>query len=145
MNLQTLVITGDNTLVDGYDVETKVHHSKSDNSHHNLNKPELVVLKLCSFSSGWHGIVYSEFCSGSTVNDAFCVNFMQRLRKKEPTQEVILVSEKSWKLHHDNACSPFLTRCPEVFGKTPDTCCPSTGLYFHDLAPADVYLFSKEK
>jgi hypothetical protein len=142
-------ITGDETWVYRYDVETKVQSSQWVSK--TLPRPKkarqvrshVKVLLMVFFES--EGVVHYEFLpQGQTVNKKYYLEVMQRLpeavRKKRPDAW----RENRWMLQHDNtpSHSSFLVR--DFLAKHATTVLPQPP-YSPDLAPADFFLFPKLK
>ena len=92
-----------------------------------------------------HGIVHHEFApEGQTVNAAFYVEVLKRLRDRVRRVRSELWEGRRWILHHDNApvhsalivCEFLVHNSITVLEHPP---------YSLDLAPCDFFLFPKFK
>ncbi|KAE9534118.1 hypothetical protein AGLY_008854 [Aphis glycines] len=102
------VITGDETWVYGYDIETKRQSSqwKSVTSPRPEKDRQIrsnVKTMLIIFFD-IKGLIYYEFVpTGQTVNQTYykeiLIKLREKIRKKRPDQ----FQNRSWLLHHDNA------------------------------------------
>ena len=141
------VITGDETWVYGYDVETKVQSSqyvgkysprpkKACKSHSNVK----VMLIVCF---DWKGIVHREFVPrGETVNKEFYLKVMKRLREAVRRKRPEAWTNMTWMQHHDNAPVHASLLIREFLAKQ-DIIVVCKAPYSPDLAPADFFLFPK--
>jgi len=143
------IVTGDETWVYGYDVETKAQSSqwvgqgsprpkKARMSQSNMN-----VMLVVFFD--WQGVIHYEFVPrGQTVNKEFYVAVLKRLREAVCRKRPQLWTNQSWVLHNDNAPahSSFLVR--NFLAKNKMTVEPQPP-YSPDVAPADFFLFPKLK
>ena len=102
------VISGDESWVYGYDLETKRQSSqwKSPTSPR-PKKARQVKSNLKSMINTFFdikGIVHKEFVpTGRTVNSRFYCEILWRLREKVRRHHPQLWREQTWLLHHDNA------------------------------------------
>ena len=111
------VITGDETWVYAYDPETKTQSSqwKSPGSPRPKKarqvRSNIKSMLICFFDQ--KGIVHKEFVPpGQTVNAAFYVEVLKRLRENVRRKRPDQWRNNTWLLHHDNAPShaALLTR-----------------------------------
>jgi len=144
------VITGDETSVYGYDVETKVQSSQwvgksSPRPKKARQSRSNVKVMLIVFFFDWKGIVHHKFVPrGETVNKEFYLKVMKRLREAMRRKRPEAWTNKIWMLHHDNApahASLFIRE----FLANQDTIVMPQAPYSPDLAPADFFLFPKLK
>jgi len=77
---------------------------------------------------------------GQTVNAAFFVEVLERLRKRIVRPAIA----KSWRLHHDNAPSHTAFRVTDHLAKHNIAMVPQPP-YSPDVAPADFFLFPRLK
>lgn len=136
------VITGGETWVYDYDIETKVQSSprpkKARQSRSNIK-----IMLIVFFD--WKGIVHQEFVPrGQTVNKEFYLTVMQRLREAVRKKRSEAWVSNSWMLHHDNAPAQASFLINEFLAKHATTVVPQPP-YSPDLAPADFFLFKKLK
>jgi len=102
------VITGDETWVYAYDLETKIQSSqwKSPGSTRPKKARQVrsnIKTMLISFFDQ-KGIVHKEFVPpGQTVNAAFYVAVLKRLRENVRRKRPDQWQNNTWLLHHDNA------------------------------------------
>lgn len=143
------IITGDETWVYEYDMETSQQSSewrfenepkpKKPRRSRSKVKVMLVVFFDC------RGVVHKEFVpDGQTVNKEYYLDVLRRLRENIRRKRQELWKENSWILHHDNAPShkaiivqEFLTKnSTQVIEQAP---------YSPDMAPCDFFLFPRLK
>jgi len=143
------IITGDETWVYGYDVETKVQSSQwvsetspRSNKSRQARSHVKVILTVFFYSEG---VVHYEFLpQGRTANKEYYLEVMQRLREAVRKKRPDAWRKNRWMLQHDNAPSQssFLVR--EFLARHATTVLPQAP-YSPDLAPADFVLFPKVK
>jgi len=102
------VITGDETWVYGYDVETKAQSSQWKQSDEPRPKKARQVRSnvkvLLTVFFDYNGVVHHEFLpQGRTVNKEYYLEVMRRLRDAIRKKRPNLWKDNSWLLHHDNA------------------------------------------
>ena len=102
------VITGDETCVYAYDPETKTQSSQWRSPGSPRPKKARQVrsyiksMLICFFDQ--KGIVHKEFVPlGQTVNAAFYIEVLRRLRENVRRTRPDQWQNKTWLLHHDNA------------------------------------------
>jgi len=101
------VITGDETWVYGYDVETKAQSSQWKRPEEPRPKKahqvrSNVILLIVFFD--YNGAMHREFLpQGRTVNKEYYLEVMRRLREAIRKKRPELWNNQSWILHHDNA------------------------------------------
>jgi transposase len=142
------IVTGDETWVNGYDVETKAHSSQWVGQ--GLPRPKKARMspsnmKVMLVFFDWRGIIHHEFVPrGQTINKEFYVAFLKRLREAVHWKRPQLWTNQSRVLHHDNAPahSSFLVR--NFLAKNKMTVVPQPP-YLPDLASVDFFLFPKLK
>jgi len=124
------IITGDETWVYGYNVETKKHSSQwMEKGSPRLKKARISrskfkVMLVVVFD--WKGIVHHEFVPrGQMVNKQLYQEVLARLRGAVRRKKPELRENQTWMLHHDNAPAHALLLM--LSGKTSDIrCAPST-------------------
>ncbi|CAI6344606.1 unnamed protein product [Macrosiphum euphorbiae] len=143
------VITGDETWVYGYDIETKRQSSqwKSVTSPRPKKARQVrsnVKTMLITFFD-IKGLIYYEFVpTGQTVNQTYykevLIKLREKIRKKRPDQ----FQNRSWLLHHDNAPAHSALSIREFLADKQIPVVPHPP-YSPDLAPCDFFLFPKIK
>ncbi|PNF21592.1 hypothetical protein B7P43_G12727 [Cryptotermes secundus] len=107
-NFLNTVITGDESWVYGYDLETKIQSSQW--KHQTSPRPEearqvrsnVKVMLAIFFDS--HGVVHHEYApQGQTITKEYYQEVLRRLRDAVRRKRLDLWAAKSWQLHHDNA------------------------------------------
>ena len=102
------VITGDESWVYGYDVETKAQsfqwkHTESPRPKKARQVRSNVHVLLTVFFD-YHGVVHQEFLpQGHTVNKEYYLEVVRLLRGAIRKKRPELWKNNSWFLHHDNA------------------------------------------
>lgn len=141
------VITGDESWVFEYDPETKRQSSEwhSPGSPRprkaRMSKSRIKSMLIVFFDS--KGVVHKEFLqSGQTVNAAFYVEVLKRLKKRVARVRPEIAD--NWILHHDNAPSHTSMLVKEFLTKQIIPTVPQPP-YSPDLAPADFFLFPRLK
>jgi hypothetical protein len=144
-NFLKSIVTGDETWVYGYDVETKYQSSQwvgrgsSRPKKARMSRSNMKVMLLVSFD--WQGIIHHEFVPrGQTVNKEFYIALPKRLREAVRRKRSQLWTNQIWVLYHENtpAHSSFLVR--NFLAKNETTVVPQPS-YSPDLAPADFFCF----
>ncbi|UYV60400.1 hypothetical protein LAZ67_1001040 [Cordylochernes scorpioides] len=107
-NLLQRVITGDESWVYGYDVETKAQSSQWKLPHEprpkKARKVRSNVKVLLTVFFDCRGVVHHEFLpQGRTVNKEYYLQVMRNLREAIRQKRPDLWKNKNWLLHHDNA------------------------------------------
>ena len=143
------IITGDETWVYGYDVETKAQSSqwKEPNSPRakkaRMSRSNVEVMLVTFFD--WQGLVYFEYVpKGQTVNMEYYLSILKRLRVAVSRKRPEMWRDRSWKLHQDNAPAHTALLVTEFNARNGTPVIPQPP-YSPDLAPADFFLFSKLK
>src|SRR5215475_1605402 len=143
------IITGDETWVYGYDVETKVQSSqwvsKTSPRPKKARKVRSHVKVMLKVFFDSEGVVHYKFLpQGRTVNKEYYLEVMQRLHEAVKKKRPDAWRENRWMLQHDNAPahSSFVVR--DFLAKHATTVLPQPP-YSPDLAPADFFLFPKLK
>jgi len=102
------IITGDETWVYGYDVETKAESSLWTGPHSprvkkaRMSRSNVKVMLVTFFD--WQGLVHFEYVpKGQTVNKEYYLSILKRLRVAVPRKRPEMWRDRSWKFHHDNA------------------------------------------
>jgi len=143
------VITGDETWVYAYDLETKTQSSQWKSPGSPWPKKARQVrsnfksMLICFFDQ--KGIVHKEFVApGQTVNAAFYVKvlrcLLENVRRKWPDQW----QNDTWLLHHDNAPAHAALLTRWFLSDNNMTVVPHPP-YSPDLAPSNFFLFPKLK
>jgi len=147
-NFLKTIVTGDETWVYGYDIETKAQSSRwMGQGSPRLKKARMSRsnMKVMLVFFDWQGIIHHKFIPrGQTVNKEFYVAVLKSLREAVRRKRPQLWTNQSWVSHHDNAPahSSFLVR--NFLAKNKTTVVPQPS-YSPDLAPADFFLFPKLK
>lgn len=143
------VITGDESWVYGYDMETKAQSSQW--TARNEPRPKKIkqfrskVKLLLTVFFDWRGIVHYEFLPyGQTVNKEYYLTVLKNLRDAVRRKRPELWKNNSWILHHDNAPSHSAHLIGEFLSKNQTSVLPQPP-YSPDLAPCDFFLFSRIK
>ena len=143
------VITGDETWVYAYDPETKTQSSqwKSPGSPRPKKarqvRSNIKSMLICFFDQ--KGIVHKEFVPpGQTVNAAFYVEVLRRLRENVRRKRPDQWQNNTWLLHHDNAPAHAALLTRRFLTDNNMTVVPHPP-YSPDLAPSDFFLFPKLK
>jgi len=102
------VITGDETWVYSYNVETKLQSSqlmgKFSPQPTHQSRSNVKVMLIVFFFFDWEGIVHYEFIThGETVNKEFYLNILKCLREAVQRKRPEAWTNNTWMLHHDNA------------------------------------------
>ena len=148
-NFLKTIITGDETWVYGYDVETKAQSSqwKTDTSPRPKKARQVksnVKVMLTVFFD-WKGIVYHEFLPrGETINRFRYLETLRHLREAVRNKRPEMWASGEWMLHHDNAPVHSSLLIRDFCTKNEMTVVPQPP-YSPDLAPADFFLFPKMK
>ena len=143
------IISGDETWVYGYDMETKAQSSVwVEKGSARPKKARQVrsntkILLTVFFDS--QGVVHKEFLpQGQTVNRFYYNDVLRRLRESIRKKRPELWEQNSWFLHHDNAPAHASLQIREFRAKNGMSVLPHPP-YSPDLAPADFFLFPKLK
>ena len=143
------IITGDESWVYGYDMETKVQSSQWTSKTSPRPKkarqvrPKIKVLLTVFFDAS--GVVHHEYLpEGSTLNQTYYIEVLKRLRDAIRRKRPELWRSGDWFFHHDNAPAHSALRTREFLAKHSITVLPHTP-YSPDLAPCDFFLFPKLK
>jgi hypothetical protein len=143
------IITGDETWVYEYDMETEQQSSEwVFPGEPKLKKPRQSKSKIKALLTvffDYRGVVHYEFLpTGKTVNKEYYLEVMRRLcnaiRRKRPDLWV----ENSWILHHDNAPAHTSMLIRNYLAKHSTNMAPQAP-YSPDMAPCDFFLFPKLK
>lgn len=143
------IITGDETWVYGYDIETKAQSSQwigkmsPRPKKARMSRSNLKLMLIIFFD--YRGVVHHEFVpQGQTVNKEFYVQVLRRLREDVRRKRPELWKNKSWVLHHNNAPSHSSLLVSQFLAGNEIAVLPHPP-YSPDLAPADFFLFPKLK
>ena len=143
------VITGDESWVYGYDVESKAQFSQWKYTESPRPKKACQVRSnvkvLLTVFFDYHDVVHQEFLpQDRTVNKEYHLEVMRRLREAIQKKRLELWKKNSWLLHHNNAPAHssllvrnFLAKNNTVIMPQPP-CSP-------DLASCDFFLFPRLK
>ena len=139
------IITGDETWVYGYDVETKVQSSQwTSKTSPRPKKARQVRSKinvLLTVFLDASGVVHHEyFPEGSTVNQTYYIEVVKRLRDAIRQKKPELWRSGDWLFHYDNAPAHSALRTREFLSKHSITVLPHPP-YSPGLAPCDFFLF----
>ena len=141
------VITGDESWMYGYNIETKAESSqwKRPEEPRPKNQRQVrsnVKVLLTVFFDG-NGMMQHEFLpQASTVNTEYYVEVMHRLRKAIRQKRTELWKNQSWILHDDNAPAHTSMLVREFLAKNKTVIMPQPP-YSRDLVSADFFLFPK--
>lgn len=143
------VITGDESWVYGYDVETKTQSSqwktKSEPRPKKARQVRSNVKVLITVFFDWKGVVHYEFLPrGRTVNKEYYVEVLRHLREAIRKKRPELWANKTFILHHDNAPA-HASRLVSQFLTNTNTSLLTQPPYSPDLSPCDFFLFPKIK
>ena len=143
------VITGDESWVYGYDVETKAQSSQwktpEEPTPKKARQVRSTVKVLLTVFFDYRGVVHQEFLpQGRTVNKEYYLEVMRRLRETIRKKRPELWKNNSWILHHDNAPAHSSLLVRDFLAETNTTVMPQPP-YSPDLAPSDFFLFPKLK
>lgn len=143
------IITGDESWVYGYDIETKAQSSEWRTQSEGRPKKALQVRSkvkvLLTVFYDYNGIVHKEFLPpGKTVNKEYYKSVMIRLREAIRKKRPNLWRDQSWILHHDNAPAHASHLVSDFLAKN-NTTVLAQPPYSPDLAPCDFFLFPKLK
>ena len=148
-NLLQRVITGDESWVYGYDVETKVQSSQWKLPQEPRPKKARQVRSnekvLITIYFDCRRVVHHEFLpKGRKVNKEYYLQVMRNLREAIRKKRPDLWKNKNWLLHHDNAPAHTSLIVREFLAKNNMLMMPQPP-YSPDLAPCDFFLFPKLK
>lgn len=148
-NFFSKVITGDESWCYSYDPETKQQSSqwKTSSSPRPKKarqvKSNIKAMLICFFDV--RGVVHSEFVpQGQTVNQAFYLEVLKRLRNSLRRKRPDLWQSGDWFFHHDNAPAHTALSVRQFLTKNGMTPVPHPP-YSPDLAPCDFFLFPRMK
>ncbi|XP_029163422.1 protein GVQW3-like [Nylanderia fulva] len=141
------VVSGDETWVFEYDPESKRQSAEWQTpasprqKKARMSTSRIKAMLIVFFDK--RGVVHHEFVpEGQTVNAAFYVQVLDRLRKR--VARVRPEIKNIWRLQHDNAPSHTALVVSEFLTKHGVATLPHP-LYSPDLAPPDFFLFPKIK
>ncbi|UYV76603.1 hypothetical protein LAZ67_14001429 [Cordylochernes scorpioides] len=149
LNLLQRVITGDETWVYGYDVDTKAQSSQWKLPHEPRTKKARQVRSnvkvLLTVFFDCRGVVHHEFLpQGRTVNKEYYLQVMRNLREAIRQKRPDLWKNKNLLLHHDNTPAHTSLLVRDLLAKNNTLMMPQPP-YSPDLAPYDFLLFPKLK
>jgi transposase len=139
------VITGYETWVYAYDPETKTQFSQWSPRPKKARqvRSNIKSMFICFFDQ--KGIVHKEFLPlGQTVNAAFYVEVLRRLRENVRRKRPDQWQNNTWLLHHDNAPTHSALLTQRFLTDNNMTVVPHPP-YSPDLAPSDFFFFPKLK
>ena len=138
------IITGDESWVYGYEVETKVQSSQWTNKTSPRPKKarqvrsKIKVLLTVFYASG---VVYQEYLpEGSTVSQSYFVEVLKSLRDAIQQKRPELWRTGDWFFHHDNTPAHSALRTREFVAKHSITVLPHPP-YSPNLVACDFFLF----
>ena len=139
------VITGDETWVYGYDVETKAQSSQwqfpEEPRPKKARQVRSNVKVLLTVFFDYNGIVHHEFLPpGCTVNKEYYLQILRNLREAIRRKRPELWRDNSWILHHDNAPAHTALLIQQFLAKHNTVVMPQPP-YSPDMAPSDFFLF----
>jgi len=142
------IITGDETWVYGYNVETKIQSShwmgkgSPRPKKAGMSWSKIKVVMVVFFD--WKGIVHHEFVPrGQMVNQQLYQVVLVHLRDAVCRKRPEIWENQIWMLHHDNAPA-HASLIRSYLAKHQASIVPHPP-YSLDLAPADFFLFPKLK
>ena len=148
-NFRKKIITGDETWVYGYDVETRMQSSQwmgkgsPRPKKARMSQSKIKVMFVVFFH--WKGIVLHEFVPrGQMVNKQFYQEVLARLRDAVGRKRPELWENETCMLHHDNAPAPASLLIRSYLAKRQTSVVPHP-TYSPDLTPADFFLFPRLK
>ena len=143
------IITGEETWVYGYDVETKSQSSQWRHSGSPRSKKarqvrsNMKVILIVFFD--FNGIVHHEFLPrGQTVNKEYHLQVQRRLRQAIRKKRPYLWKNNSWLLHDDNSPADTSLLVREFLAKNNTVTMPQPP-YSPDMAPCHFFLYPKIK
>ena len=143
------VITSDETWVYAYDPETKTQSSQwkilGSPQPKKARQVRSNIKSMLIYFFDQKGIVHKEFAPpGQTVNAAFYVEVLKRLRENVRRKRHDQWQNNTWLLHHDNAPAHAALLARRFLTDNNMTVVPHPP-YSPDLAPSDFLLFPKLK
>ena len=143
------VITGDETWVYEYDVETAQQSSewraKNEPKPKKPRQSRSKIKTMLIVFFDYRGVVHHEFVpEGQTVNKEYYLAVLRRLREAIRRKRPDLWADNSWIFHHDNAPSHSSLIVTEFLAKH-EIKVIAQPPYSPDLAPCDFFLFPKLK
>lgn len=143
------IITGDETWVYEYDVETTQQSSEwrypdePKPKRPRQSRSKVKVMLTVFFDS--QGVLHSEFLpEGQSVNAQYYLSVLKRLRENIRRKRPELWKDNSWFLHHDNAPAHTSALVCDYLKKNNVNVVPQAP-YSPDMAPCDFFLFPKLK
>ncbi|CAK9827766.1 Mariner Mos1 transposase [Anthophora retusa] len=143
------IITGDETWVYEYDIETNQQSSEWRFSNEpkpkkpRQSRSKIKILMTVFFDC--RGVVHFEFLPpGLTVNKEYYVSVLKRLRENVRRKRPELWRNNSWFLHHDNAPVHTSHIVRDYLTKNNINTVPQAP-YSPDMAPCDFFLFPRLK
>lgn len=148
-NFMKRIITGDETWVYEYDMETAQQSSewrlKNEPKPKRPRQSKSKVKVLLTVFFDYEGVVHYEFLpEGQSVNKEYYLSVLRRLREAIRKKRPNLWQTNSWLLHHDNAPAHTSKLVREYLTKNSVSIVPQAP-YSPDMAPADFFLFAKLK
>jgi hypothetical protein len=101
------VMTGDETWVYGYDLETKVQSSTVEAFFIPKAQKSTTGVKQSQGAAvffDYRGIVHHSYApEGQTINEEYCLEVIRHLRNAVRRKRPDLWASRNWQLHHDSA------------------------------------------
>ena len=148
-NFLKKIITGGETWVYAYDVETKMQLLQlmgkgcPQPKKARMSRSKIKVMLVVFFD--WKDIVHHEFVPrGQMVNKQFYQEVLAHLRDAVCRKRPELWENQTWILHHDNAPAHTSLLIHSYLAKHQTSIVPHPS-YSLDFAPADFFLFPKLK
>ena len=143
------IITGDETWVDGYDLETKFQSSQW--KHPESPRPKKTrqirsnVKVMLTYFFDSRGIVHHEYApEGQTTNKEYYLQVLCRLREAVRRKRPDMWAAKNFQLHLNNALG-HSAHVIQAFLAKNSMSLVRHAPYSSDLAPCDFWLFPKLK
>jgi hypothetical protein len=138
------VITGDETWVYGYDLETKVQSSSSPRPKKAQRVWSKVKVLLTVFFD-YCGIVHHSYApEGQIINNEYYLEVICHLRDAVRCKRLDLRASRNWQLHHDSAPA-HSSHLVQSFLAKHSIPVVRQAPYFLDMVPCDLWLFPKLK
>jgi len=148
-NFRKNIITGDETWVYGYDVETKMQSSQwvgkgsPRSKKAGMSQSKIKVMLVVFFD--WNNIVHHEFVPcGQMINKQLYQKVLAHLRDAVHRKRPELWENQTWMLQHDHVPAHASLLIRSYLAKHQTSVVPHPP-YSPDLAPAAFFLFPKLK
>ena len=143
------IITGDESWVYGYNLETKAQSSQwktpGSPSPKKARQVRSKVKLMLTVFFGHEGVVHDNYAADSeTVNRENYVEILRRLRDAVRRKRPAAWKQGDWQLHHVNARAQSSDLLQNFLAKLQIPLVPQP-LYSLDMAPCDFFLFPKLK